>query len=209
VREEREEREEREFASRLPQLLDIANIPKRFQRCAVNGFEATTPQMVATRESVVKYLQNLDENIAAGRSVVMAGPPGTGKTHLACAMITAIIKSGHTAIYTSVLDAARDVKSTYGNQPTRFASELEAYQHYTAPDVLVIDEVGVQYQTDAEAIIVWEIINRRYNDMKVTILISNETWDEMTAKLGERIMDRMRDSNGLYLPFVWESYRQH
>ena len=76
-----------------------------------------------------------------------------------------------------------------------------------SPDLLILDEVGVQFGSDAEKLILFEIINTRYQDMKPTILISNLTLVELGKYIGERVVDRMREGGGAILSFDWDSYR--
>lgn len=79
---------------------------------------------------------------------------------------------------------------------------------YTDKDLLIIDEVGVQFGSESEKIILFEIINERYEQMKPTILISNLSEDELSRYVGERIIDRMREGKGAVINFDWESYRK-
>ena len=58
-----------------------------------------------------------------------------------------------------------------------------------------------------EAPAMFEIINTRYERMKPTILISNQSKDELSAFIGERVIDRMNDGGGCTLAFTWDSYR--
>lgn len=55
--------------------------------------------------------------------------------------------------------------------------------------------------------ILFEIINTRYEKMRPTILISNLTREELVTFIGERVLDRMSDGGGCTLAFTWESYR--
>lgn len=87
-------------------------------------------------------------------------------------------------------------------------SEEQVMRTYIAPNLLVIDEIGVQFGSEAEKIILFEIINERYEAMKPTILISNLSQQELGAYVGERIVDRMREGGGAMIAFDWESYRR-
>ena len=73
--------------------------------------------------------------------------------------------------------------------------------------LLVIDEIGSQYGTDAEKIMVSEIINDRYNNQLPTIIIGNVTMSEAENYLGARAIDRIKD-NGFVAVFDWESHRK-
>ncbi len=64
----------------------------------------------------------------------------------------------------------------------------------------------MQFGSEAEKLILFEIINTRYEKMKPTILISNLPLEELSAFIGERVIDRMSDG-GCTLAFTWDSYR--
>lgn len=80
-------------------------------------------------------------------------------------------------------------------------------KRHTQPDLLIIDEVGVQFGSDAEKLILFEVINTRYESMKPTILISNLALNKLAGFIGERVIDRMKDGGGCTLAFTWDSYR--
>lgn len=82
-------------------------------------------------------------------------------------------------------------------------------EHYASLDLLIIDEVGVQFGSPSELAILQEVINTRYESMLPTILISNLTLDQMKESIGERIVDRVTDGGRNRLTFGWESFRGH
>jgi len=75
-------------------------------------------------------------------------------------------------------------------------------------DLLVLDEVGVQFGTETENLVLFRILNRRYEDMKPTILVSNVEIGKLTEFVGERVIDRLCEGGGGILEFTWESARQ-
>ena len=81
-------------------------------------------------------------------------------------------------------------------------------EKYCYPGLLIIDEIGVQYGTDSERNILFEVINDRYEDMLPTIMISNLPLNELAPLLGERVVDRMLEG-GAVLSFNWPSYRSN
>jgi len=100
----------------------------------------------------------------------------------------------------------RKVKSTWDRNAEM--TEEDVIRVYCQKDLLIIDEVGVQFGTDAEKIILFEIINERYAQMLPTILISNLTESELSNYIGERIIDRMKEGQGAVIKFDWDSYRK-
>ncbi|MCX2643592.1 ATP-binding protein, partial [Klebsiella pneumoniae] len=97
---------------------------------------------------------------------------------------------------------AREVKSTWSKTATR--SEEDVIRFFTKPDLLIIDEVGIQFGSKAEEMIMFEIINTRYESLKPPILISNLPKDELTQLIGERVLDRMNDGGGCTTSFTWD-----
>lgn len=75
--------------------------------------------------------------------------------------------------------------------------------------MLILDEVGVQFGSESEKIILFEILNERYLNMKPTILISNLNPAALQEYVGERVMDRMRENGGIILKFDWKSHRSN
>ena len=73
-------------------------------------------------------------------------------------------------------------------------------------DLLIIDEFGVQTGSDTEKLILFRIVNKRYEYLKPTILITNLSVAEI-KKFEERIFDRLKD-NGILLNFSGESNRK-
>ena len=76
-------------------------------------------------------------------------------------------------------------------------------------DLLVIDEVGIQFGTDTERMILYEILDLRYEAMRPVILTTNITDLKSLEKLlGERIIDRLFEGESKIVLFEWESHRR-
>ena len=70
----------------------------------------------------------------------------------------------------------------------------------------MLDEIGVQFATDAERIQMFDILNRRYADLRPTVLITNLKVPEIEETLGERVFDRFREV-ATVVTFDWPSFR--
>jgi DNA replication protein DnaC len=188
-------------------LLD-AGIPERFMNCTLANWSATTPAQAQALAACGGFVEAFEENFAVGRSAMLLGTVGTGKTHLGTAMLQAVIREyalhGLRGLYATAGSIIRDVKATFGS---RGRTEGDVYADLIRPDLLVIDEVGVQHGTDFERQVLFEVINGRYERVKPTIVVSNLGVTELRQCLGDRAVDRLRDKSGVVVVFRWASAR--
>jgi DNA replication protein DnaC len=89
----------------------------------------------------------------------------------------------------------------------RSVDEQSLITKYTSTSMLIIDEIGVQFGSDSEMVQMFEVMNKRYGEMLPTVLISNLQMDELCKLLGDRIIDRMREDDGIAVRMDWESNR--
>lgn len=202
---ERAAADAKEKVDRWMEGLDIAAIPNRFKDKTVASFIAETKQQQEALAFAVDYVKDFDEVMKTGRSAVFIGRPGTGKTHLSCGIAIEAMRKGYTAIFSTVYKAVRKVKDTWRRGATE--SEVEAVEFFTTPDLLILDEVGVQFGSETEKQILFDIINERYENMKPVILLSNLNVDGIKTFLGERIVDRIKENGGKAIVFNWDSHR--
>ena len=144
------------------------------------------------------------KNPMAFSGLLLVGKHGTGKTHLAFSIIREVISKGHTARYTEAIKIFRSIKESW--HPTSAKLESEVLKGYKDPDVLVVDEIDVRYESKTETNILTEIINDRVLIMKPTVLISNLSLSAVKDLIGERAFDRFKDG-GLGIACDWDSYR--
>lgn len=182
-----------------------SGIPRRFLDNGFETFQAETPEQKSVKRTLLAYAENFPEHAGQGRGLVLYGATGTGKTHLACAALRRIAGlHGQGGRYATACGITRDIKACYRNNGCR---EAEVIDSYTRPALLVIDEVGVQFGSDTEKLLLFEVVNGRYGEMRPTILIANLDLPEFATYLGDRVMDRMRENGGAALAFTWGSRR--
>jgi len=192
---------------RIESLLRRSMIPSRFSKYTFDTYIVKNEDQKKKKEFCEKYANSFEEVSQNGTSLVFCGTTGTGKTHLSCAIAnTVITRFNRSAVFLSVIRAIRQVKETYSKSNDK--TEQEAIDWFLNPDLLILDEVGVQFCTNAEKVILFEIVNERYQNRKPTIIISNLTPQELEHYVGERVMDRMKDDGGSVLQFKWQSNRR-
>ena len=187
--------------------LYLAGIPKRFVDCTFDGYKPATQKAKKVADAVKSYHDQFKKIKEAGTSLIMCGRPGTGKTHLANAMLISLINKGLDVAYTTSFRMMARIKATYNKHDAK-ETETGVINDLTGKDLLVIDEVGVQFGSETEKILFYQIINGRYDNVLPTVLISNLTAKELELFVGERCYDRTKEGAGAVLSFDWDSYRK-
>lgn len=189
--------------------IERACIPHRFKDADFDGYRIGAHQFAEVQRKALevakRYATDFESLYERGTSLAFCGAPGTGKTHLACAVANYILRRGFTALFITTVAAVRRVKLTWRSDSEK--TEQQAFNSFLSPDLLILDEVGAQWGSDAEKLILFEIINERYQNRLPTIMVSNLTERELADVITARAMDRLRDDGGVAVGFMWPSYR--
>lgn len=183
-----------------------AELPGNLADITLDDYIAATPQQARALEIARRYAAAFSESIVKnGTPLVFVGGCGTGKTHLAVAIASAILPSGLTAFYIEARELVRKVQES--KSFTSLTTESLVMAEIKAYDLLILDEIGANRGTDSEVGILGDVIASRHKAKKPIIAISNLTADELKAEIGDRAFDRLRDYSGVIYPFTWESHR--
>jgi DNA replication protein DnaC len=188
---------------RMEHLIGEAAIPPRFIGRTLDSFKATTDAQRAAHQIAAEFADNFAEHAKRGNGLILSGLPGTGKSHLAIAILQALLPET-CGRYTTCMNVIRSVRNTWRKDSEH--SETEILAAYADFPLLVLDEIGAQYGTDGEATILFEVLDRRYRDMKPTIFLTNQNQKGLAEFVGERTFDRMRETCK-WVAFDWPSYR--
>jgi DNA replication protein DnaC len=192
----------REWQARIGE----SGIPERFQDRTLDNFVATTDAQRYALVFAKGYADGFAQVMKTGRSAMFIGKPGTGKTHLAAGIGMQVMREQRRAVlFTTVMRAVRRVKDSWSRDSRE--TEGQAVASMVFPDLLILDEVGVQFGSEFERNIMFDVLNERYEKRRPVLLLSNLPKEEVAAYLGERIIDRLREDGGKLIPFTWESHR--
>ena len=144
-----------------------AGVPKRYLGKGFDSFLAPTDEHVTALTLAREYARDFENNFARGTCLLMSGGPGTGKTHLACAIAAEVATGGYSAMFMTVRDM---FLSIIGRD--QGVSEIKMIRHFANIDLLILDEFIGGASTN-EAAMLFGVLNARYADCRPTILLTN------------------------------------
>jgi DNA replication protein DnaC len=187
----------------LEEKIDQAAIPQRFIGKTLETFNADTEGKRYALTIARDFIENFEARLKKGDGLILSGMPGTGKSHIAAAILQGILPK-HVGMYATCMGAIRAVRETWRKDSER--SEREVLNILGTVPLLVLDEIGVQYGTDGEQTIIFDILDRRYRDMMPSVLLTNQDKAGLKTFIGERAYDRLTETCR-WVPFDWPSYR--
>jgi DNA replication protein DnaC len=192
-----------QLSARTEKLLKAAHLPVRYEHCTLAefdiNFQGIHRSLATARLAAGRFVE---EYPLEKTGLLLIGPIGVGKTHLAVGIIQELIRSkGVPCLFCDYRELLKQIQNSYNTSVQ--TTELEILRPVFEAEVLVLDELGAVKPTEWVWDTVSHILNTRYNDKRTTIITTNFS-DQPAGQasgprgaareetLGDRIGERMR-----------------
>jgi DNA replication protein DnaC len=180
-------------------------IPRRyrgvsFERPPVSDIARTAPEQVRT---VRRYVQRISANLDEGKGLWIQGDVGTGKTTLAMLVSKSALDAGRSVAIYSLPRLLNLLRESMDSE----AGMLDFMDRLTAVDLLHLDDLGAENQTDWVLEQLYSIVNSRYEAERAIVATTNLMPDELAERLGARTVSRLVEICGDLIPLYGEDKR--
>jgi DNA replication protein DnaC len=159
---------------------DSARIPKRYAKCTLENFRC---EQIGHQKALQRARSLVADYPYVDRGLLLIGPAGVGKTHLAVAILRGLLTKGVPCLFFESGSLLKKIQESYN--PVSKSSETGVLAPVYEAEVLVLDELGSTVPTDWVRDTLYQIINTRYNDKKVTIFTTNYRDERPEPSAGE------------------------
>ncbi len=165
---------------RAARVIERARIPKRYEHC---DFESYVPDLADGKTYLPQHVQSMkqakmlaqgfvrDYPGTAEKGLLLMGPSGVGKTHLAVAALKELIRRGHAGLFCDYRELLKEIQASYN--PASEATELGILEPIRTVEILVLDDLGATKPSDWVRDTVGIVLNTRYNESRTTIVTTN------------------------------------
>lgn len=192
-------------SDRFAHALARARIPPRYQHCDFDNFDvdlydqepdaaAWNRSLQAARLLVERFVNQ--SPLADDQGLLLMGPCGVGKTHLAVAALKRLIARGLAGVFYDYRDLLKQIQASYN--PESQTSEMAILEPVLRADVLLLDDLGASKPSLWTLETLGHILTVRYNERRITLMTTNfldqpRTRNEETLadRIGQRIRSRL------------------
>jgi len=187
---------------RSERVIERARIPKRYEHCDFESYSTdvgTTQQQINSLKNAKMLAQAFvrDYPGAAEKGLLLMGPSGVGKTHLAVAALKDLIRRGHAGLFCDYRELLKEIQASYN--PASESTEMAILEPIRTVEILVLDDLGASKPSDWVRDIVGIVLNARYNERRTTIITTNYIDNPAAAgeptRLGGKLIMPIREDS--------------
>ena len=139
-------------------------------------------------DNILRFSRNYAETFTRNSgSILMLGRTGLGKTHLSLAIADTVMKKGYSVIYDSAVNILRSIEREHFSRE----HSTETIDLIMDCDLLILDDLGTEYESTFYTSTIYNIINTRLNRGKQTIISTNLDFDGIAKRYDERVVSRL------------------
>ncbi len=167
-------------SQRAARLLSRARIPRRYEHCDFENFDTVLyedepggsawDRSLAQAKLLVESFAR-DYPVGTDAGLLLMGPCGVGKTHLAVAALKQLVLRGHEGVFYDYRELLKEIQASYN--PVNQTTELSVLEPVLTAELLFLDDLGASKPSPWALETVGHILNTRYNEKRITLLTTN------------------------------------
>lgn len=181
----------------LDERLKNLRIPRRYETMTLDNYNKSVGDQDVFY-AVMTWLKNAEDNINSGMGLFLFGGTGVGKTHLAVGLlkeaITKTQSSGYYIPVTTYIEMMYDELNNEGSLPEEYASPYTSKYLRAVYDVVVLDGLGDENDTDFTRRSVTNLLNQRINNNLPTIITSLYNPKKLALRYGDRFVSILQSA---------------
>lgn len=176
-----------------------SNIPEALFEKTFENFDESYYEDINEIKDKVSELKAFANSLREGKSqnFILTGEVGRGKTHLALACANLALEQGYSVYYVSANELVDEIRTKKYNENSDLSFK-DIYKKYLSPDLLIIDDLGIENATDFSLVQLTALIDERNLVKKPWIITLNYSINNLEERYDSRFVDRLLENTRVF-----------